>query len=74
MTRKFRRKRLIAVVAVVTMLALSAGCQPEQIALNSDLKIGSTFPGIEGTDIHGQPISMEDFKGKVVLLDFFGDW
>lgn len=60
--------------AALLMLVVFAGCQPKQITLNSDLKIGSTFPTIEGTDIDGQPISTAEFKGKVVLVDFFGDW
>ena len=56
------------------LLVIFVGCQPKQITLNSKLKIGSTFPAIEGTDVEGQPISTEEFKGKVVLVDFFGDW
>ena len=61
-------------IAGLMLLALAVGCQPEQISLNSDLKIGSTFPDLSGEDIHSHPISMAEFKGKVVLVDFFGDW
>ena len=59
--------------AIVT-LVLIAGCDVQHISLNSDLEIGSAFPALEGTDIDGQSISMSEFEGKVVLLDFFGDW
>lgn len=61
-------------IALIAMLVLCAGCQPEQISLNSEFEIGAAFPAIEGTDIFGEPISTAEFKGKVVLLDFFGDW
>lgn len=66
--------RFAWVIAAILTLALFAGCEVQQISLNSDLKIGSAFPVVDGTDIDGQPISMSQFEGKVVLLDFFGDW
>lgn len=66
--------RFAWVIAAILTLALFAGCEVQQISLNSDLKIGSAFSVVDGTDIDGQPISMSQFEGKVVLLDFFGDW
>jgi len=39
-----------------------------------NLAIGKTAPEITGTDIDGKPMKLSDFKGKVVVLDFFGDW
>lgn len=38
------------------------------------LKIGAVAPEIEGDDLHGKPMKLSDFKGKVVVLDFWGDW
>ncbi|MGK0483152.1 MAG: hypothetical protein ACJAQ3_003134 [Planctomycetota bacterium] len=38
------------------------------------LNIGQTAPGIEGTDVDGNPMRLSDFAGKVVLLDFWGFW
>jgi peroxiredoxin len=55
-------------------MALSQGCRPQQVTLRSDLSIGSAFPELEGEDLDGNPISMADFRGKVILVDFFGDW
>jgi peroxiredoxin len=31
-------------------------------------------PEIEGEDIGGDKMKLSDFKGKVVLLDFWGNW
>jgi cytochrome oxidase Cu insertion factor (SCO1/SenC/PrrC family) len=59
---------------LMILLFAFAGCQPQQISLNSKHAVGSSFPNLEGTDLHGQPISIADFKGKVILVDFFGDW
>ena len=39
-----------------------------------NLGIGKTAPEVEGEDIDGKPMKLSDFKGKVVVLDFWGDW
>ena len=36
--------------------------------------VGDKAPEIEGKDIKGKDLKLSDFKGKVVVLDFFGDW
>jgi len=38
------------------------------------LAVGMTAPEIVGEDIDGVPMKLSDFRGKVVLLDFWGDW
>ena len=38
------------------------------------LGIGHEAPEIEGTDLHGRPMALGDFRGKVVVLEFWGDW
>jgi hypothetical protein len=39
-----------------------------------NLKIGKTAPDIVGEDIDGKKFSLRDYRGKVVLLDFWGHW
>jgi len=36
--------------------------------------IGKTAPEIAAEDIDGKPFKLSDYKGKVVLLDFWGHW
>ena len=31
-------------------------------------------PEIEGTDLNGEPLRLSEFRGKVVVLDFWADW
>jgi cytochrome oxidase Cu insertion factor (SCO1/SenC/PrrC family) len=38
------------------------------------LRIGKVAPDIEGEDIDGKPFKLSDYRGKVVLLDFWGHW
>src|SRR5262245_20218268 len=39
-----------------------------------DLEVGRPAPPIEGEDLDGQPLRLADFRGKVVLLVFWGSW
>ncbi|MBM4013745.1 MAG: redoxin domain-containing protein [Planctomycetes bacterium] len=39
-----------------------------------NLKIGGTAPEIEGPDLDGVNFKLSDYRGKVVLLDFWGYW
>ena len=36
--------------------------------------VGSTAPEIEGTDIDEVPFKLSDYRGHVIVLDFWGDW
>ena len=36
--------------------------------------IGASAPEIEGEDISGVKFKLSDYRGKVVLLDFWGNW
>ncbi|MEE2843363.1 MAG: TlpA disulfide reductase family protein [Planctomycetota bacterium] len=38
------------------------------------LSVGGVAPEITGKDIFGKPLKLSDFRGKIVLLDFWGDW
>ena len=38
------------------------------------LAIGSVAPEIEGVDVEGVAFKLSDYRGKVVLLDFWGFW
>ena len=38
------------------------------------LSVGKPAPEIVGTDAEGRTFKLSDFRGRVVLLDFFADW
>jgi thiol-disulfide isomerase/thioredoxin len=39
-----------------------------------NLAVGKTVPEIEGEDIDGKKFKLSDYRGKVVLVDFWGHW
>lgn len=48
----------------------AAGCLFEA----RNLAIGQSVPEIEGEDTDGVVFKLSDYRGKVVLLDFWGNW
>lgn len=38
------------------------------------LQIGMEVPDIEGEDVDGVKFKLSDYRGKVVVIDFWGDW
>lgn len=36
--------------------------------------VGDVAPPIEGPDLDGIDFKLSDYRGKVVVLDFWGDW
>lgn len=41
---------------------------------NATYNVGDVFPELVGEDLYGKSLSLADYRGKVILLDFFGDW
>ncbi len=39
-----------------------------------NLSIGCVAPDIVGADIDGKEFKLSDYRGKVVMIDFWGDW
>jgi predicted Zn finger-like uncharacterized protein len=48
------------------------GNQPK--AAPSPLDVGKVAPEIEGEDIDGKRFRLSDYRGKVVVIDFWGHW
>lgn len=46
----------------------------EYLSLNKNIKVGDKFVDFTLPNITGKNISLSDYKGKYVLLDFWGSW
>jgi hypothetical protein len=66
------------ILPVLLLLGLApAGCfQPQQTPGSGSvgLNIGQVAPEIEGEDLEGKHFKLSDYRGKVVVLDFWGNW
>ena len=49
--------------------SVSCGYRPESL-----VDIGVSAPSFQLEDLNGQDISLEQFRGKIVLLDFWATW
>jgi thiol-disulfide isomerase/thioredoxin len=48
--------------------------QVQAKALQASLVEGAKFPDFDEKDVAGNPLSVANFKGKVVLVDFWATW
>jgi hypothetical protein len=61
---------------VIVFGVLAAGCiqPPAPVGGGGSPAIGAPAPDIQGTDADGQSFKLSDYRGKVVMLDFWGNW
>jgi hypothetical protein len=38
------------------------------------LAVGTKAPEIQGQDVAGIPFKLSDYRGQIVILDFWGQW
>lgn len=46
----------------------------QKIEVREKFSIGATVPDIVGTDLDGVAFKLSDYKGKILFVDFWGDW
>jgi hypothetical protein len=47
---------------------------PGKSAFPGGAGVGDKIQIIEGKDLDGEEFSLEDYQGKVMMIDFWGDW
>jgi hypothetical protein len=71
--RAMAKEDLQAVMASKAVPALAQRAEGQLFVLEN-LQIGMTAPDIESNDLDGVAFKLSDYRGKVVVLDFWGDW
>lgn len=46
----------------------------KELASTKKLKVGDHVQDFKAKDIHGNTVKLSDFKGKIILLDFWASW
>jgi thiol-disulfide isomerase/thioredoxin len=65
------RRRIEEVLARKRTLGQEAEARLDEML---NLAVGKPAPEIEGVDVDGKPLRLSDYKGKVVVLVFWGSW
>jgi len=60
------------VLCISTMIF--SGCARRPPESESALDIGQAAPNFKLPDLNGQQISLDQYKGKIVMLDFWATW
>lgn len=46
----------------------------DAIGVRENFSLGAVVPDIVGVDLDGVPFKLSDYRGKVLFVDFWGDW
>lgn len=64
------KTRIVVCGLLLVLLSALAGCRSSA----PKGRAGAGAPDFTVTDIHGKKLSLADYRGKVVLLDFWATW
>lgn len=72
---RLARNAALAVAAVVAVLIVVLATRPNsgERARQSEL-FGRLAPAVDGTTLDGERVSIDDFRGRWVVLNFFASW
>src|SRR5207302_1698894 len=66
-------RRTAVTQSIVALLLLAAAC-PAANKAGSGLPPGSLAPAFALPDIHGRQVRLDDYRGQVVVLNFWAFW
>jgi peroxiredoxin len=56
------------------MAIMLAGIVSAPVSLNAAPRIGQTAPNFKVTTTSGQQVSLDNYRGRVLIVDFFATW
>lgn len=67
-------KGKLSALLVLSLLPFASAKATDDPAIDSKVKLGQLAPNFSLSASDGSKVSLSDFKGKVVVLDFFATW
>ncbi len=73
-------KQIFAAILMATLLLASCDSSSTKVPkaatkpVSSSPTVGQMAPDIIGSDIDGVAFKLSDYRGKVVMVDFWGTW
>jgi peroxiredoxin len=64
---------LVLVLAILVLGTLLAGCE-RPTGGGADIAVGQVAPDFTLKDLDGRSVSLSDYRGKVVFLNFWATW
>jgi thiol-disulfide isomerase/thioredoxin len=69
------KKRLFLVSAILILSAMIiSSCSRPPSGSESGVQVGQPAPNFKLPDLHGREVSLDQYKGRLVLLDFWATW
>ena len=62
---------IVLAVIVLSQTACDSSVSVPKSGLTATLRQGYLAPDVEGSDLEGKPMKLSDFRGKVVVLEFW---
>lgn len=64
----------VASIGFIVLARMDRQNQEDVARSHANTKVGSPATNIIGDDIDGKEFKLSDYRGKVVMLDFWGFW
>ena len=65
---------IVGVVALILLPNPGTPASPAKVGLNAPAKVSYPAPNIKLHDINGNPVSLADYRGQVVLVNNWATW